>query len=578
MDPDRTYKGSSKGMEGWAVIQVLELLQKDGFEIERFAHDNDASTRKHILEIFPNAIEDLCISHGAKNFRDQVKAAAKQHKSLKGLGNKAFQWFHTAITMTREKFAGRELSDESVNDLTIRIENFAHHIAGNHEKCDHETKSKKEKPEIPTEDFKKLEDICKHFASKSKNYVSALHSNKLESLNSIIAKQVPKMYDFPKSYKANADAALIRASENVAVEQEYLSTHGHRNFDFVRRKLNIKQKVRAQNQQRRNTPMHKTLRKLQKSSKREKNKKTKQEKDAKVGYKEEVKCGCVKSLCKNARCGCKSSKNKCNENCACKGNCEYSKNFDKHNSEVVTIPDSEPPEIQSSQVETSLTSQIETPTQLVTLFQREYPEHLFSNKKYLQAFDANRLWSDTILNDYFAWLCNDNPAIHYVESFWKSATFFSPKSPNRKVLQKFLSEPNQTLIAPVHGHNHWSCLVFHHQGNRIVNAVHFDSFNKAHCKDMLPKAILIFKTAMKAACGSFVTMDISCINSVQQPDAISCGYYSCFFARNVVQNRSVFSTDLKQFSQYVKGIAPDHSNLQVAKKAMLLELKQIQKK
>lgn len=79
----RNYKGSARAMEGHGIAIAIHEIEEQGFEIVRFAHDNDASTRKHISNRFPNAIEDLCVGHGAKGFREKIIEASKEEP---------FQW------------------------------------------------------------------------------------------------------------------------------------------------------------------------------------------------------------------------------------------------------------------------------------------------------------------------------------------------------------------------------------------------------------------------------------------------------------------------------------------------------
>ena len=77
----RNYKRSVRAMEGHGVFIVVKEMKEQNFIIKRFAHDNDASTKKHILAQFPNAIEDLCVGHGAKGFREKIVEASKEFQS-----------------------------------------------------------------------------------------------------------------------------------------------------------------------------------------------------------------------------------------------------------------------------------------------------------------------------------------------------------------------------------------------------------------------------------------------------------------------------------------------------------------
>ena len=58
----KNYDGSSKGMEGFGVLEIMKEIQAAGFKVTKVLHDKDSSTMKNVMEIFEDVQEALCIS------------------------------------------------------------------------------------------------------------------------------------------------------------------------------------------------------------------------------------------------------------------------------------------------------------------------------------------------------------------------------------------------------------------------------------------------------------------------------------------------------------------------------------
>ncbi len=51
----RNYRSNSKSMEAFGVEQICSHLERDGFTLRRFSHDDDASSKNVIQYRFPCA-------------------------------------------------------------------------------------------------------------------------------------------------------------------------------------------------------------------------------------------------------------------------------------------------------------------------------------------------------------------------------------------------------------------------------------------------------------------------------------------------------------------------------------------
>jgi hypothetical protein len=226
----RLYAGSSKGMEGFGVLAFIKLLIEEGFTVDRFSHDNDATTKKHVMDAFPEAKEELCVCHAAKKFREHVIRASKKHKELRGYGPKAFQWLYYATMKTRDGFPDDPLCSEAVAQLRRRILHFSNHCRGDHnpEICSHK-QSERKKPIENAEAIKELDAICELFANRAEQYVSGSNNNRLESYHGAIGHQMPKFIDSPVLYGAHVDTSLLRSSQGNIFEHHFLvESAGHR--------------------------------------------------------------------------------------------------------------------------------------------------------------------------------------------------------------------------------------------------------------------------------------------------------------------------------------------------------------
>jgi hypothetical protein len=56
------YHGSSRGMEGWGVMQIMKELKQCGLKVKRLTHDKDASTFNNVLQVFEDVAENFCTS------------------------------------------------------------------------------------------------------------------------------------------------------------------------------------------------------------------------------------------------------------------------------------------------------------------------------------------------------------------------------------------------------------------------------------------------------------------------------------------------------------------------------------
>jgi hypothetical protein len=53
---DVNYSGSSKGLDGFGVMELIKILKAEKMSIRKSSHDNDATTRLIITKEFPNAL------------------------------------------------------------------------------------------------------------------------------------------------------------------------------------------------------------------------------------------------------------------------------------------------------------------------------------------------------------------------------------------------------------------------------------------------------------------------------------------------------------------------------------------
>lgn len=55
------------GMEGYGILQLMKELKSYGFIVDKVCHDHDASTIKHVKDVFEDVEESLCTSNILKH-------------------------------------------------------------------------------------------------------------------------------------------------------------------------------------------------------------------------------------------------------------------------------------------------------------------------------------------------------------------------------------------------------------------------------------------------------------------------------------------------------------------------------
>lgn len=48
-------------MEGFAVLQMMKGLEFSGFKVTTILHDKDSSTLRHVMDVFEDVTEALCL-------------------------------------------------------------------------------------------------------------------------------------------------------------------------------------------------------------------------------------------------------------------------------------------------------------------------------------------------------------------------------------------------------------------------------------------------------------------------------------------------------------------------------------
>lgn len=138
----RAYEGSSKSMEGFAVEVLMKDIKNNGFTVNSYVHDLDASTSFIITELFPKAYEERCIGHAAKNFRNKIIEGGKTYLHLAGYGDSAFRWILIAANMVKNmNLSQKEAIEQFKTSMEI--------LYTKHSKCSHAPKNSKKIP-VPT--------------------------------------------------------------------------------------------------------------------------------------------------------------------------------------------------------------------------------------------------------------------------------------------------------------------------------------------------------------------------------------------------------------------------------------------
>ena len=328
----QNYIGSAKAMEGTGVTQICELFQKENLQIANYAHDDDAQTRSVISKFFPQAKEDICIGHVAKNLRNTIKNLAKQskYKALKGFGQSAYRWLFISVKMVKKDIQnGKITSNEAIIELQKNIKLFINHACGDHSFCKHEAKKY---PKIPSSEIFSIEELNKiinQTAEKAASYIRGKTVNMVESCNSAIASICSKYFDWPTNYSFLVMCGALTFSEHSSVwKEEFLCQSGYKFSEYTKMELTKEKKRKKKDSERKQTEQYKTKKVQLKELKRQRNKVTNKEKKKDFTYKknEDViqKCHCKTDKngvnCTSNRCSCRNLK--CNFFCKCKGeNC-----------------------------------------------------------------------------------------------------------------------------------------------------------------------------------------------------------------------------------------------------------------
>ena len=125
---DENYKGSSKGMEGFGVLEIMKELKNDGITVSNILHDKDSSTLKHAMEVFHDVTEELCVGHGCKNFKKLLLKTGKKHPQLKMIATRMSK----ALRFCLKSCHG----DAEV--FKIEFNKRIQHYCNNHELCNWE--------------------------------------------------------------------------------------------------------------------------------------------------------------------------------------------------------------------------------------------------------------------------------------------------------------------------------------------------------------------------------------------------------------------------------------------------------
>ena len=122
------YEGSSKGMEGFGVQEIMKELKQDGITVVDVLHDKDSSTIKHVMEVFHDVKEELCVGHGCKNFKKMLLKQGKKHPQLKAIANRMSKAL---------RFCIRTCNGDTENFKT-EFNRRIQHYCNNHDLCNWE--------------------------------------------------------------------------------------------------------------------------------------------------------------------------------------------------------------------------------------------------------------------------------------------------------------------------------------------------------------------------------------------------------------------------------------------------------
>jgi len=82
---EKNFEGSSKSMEGYRVLRILEEMKKDDLVLQGVLHDDDASTISNARKVYsPQVKEYLDTNHYIKKQKKKLIALSKTVPDFEG--------------------------------------------------------------------------------------------------------------------------------------------------------------------------------------------------------------------------------------------------------------------------------------------------------------------------------------------------------------------------------------------------------------------------------------------------------------------------------------------------------------
>jgi len=255
------YWGTSRGMEGIGVKWIAESLKKAGLSIGSVSHDNDSSSMNNIRAVFPDAKEFLDVGHAAKNLKKKVIALAKSHPEIKGFGERVQRDFRSIV----KKYLGQP---EKIRDAIINMPN--HYQRKCTELCLHSADYVPSyKPLTSEETIASLTDTLQPYAERASQFSLGISSNTVESINKMIAMNVPKEKDFKKAYCGGANRAILMKNEGILNRLNVLKKIGLVYSKFTEQRLQQQDKRQQQDKERKRKEQYKEKKRENKLKKKE---------------------------------------------------------------------------------------------------------------------------------------------------------------------------------------------------------------------------------------------------------------------------------------------------------------------
>ena len=150
-------------------------------------------------------------------------------RRIKNIGFKENGWKSNFAELWGKRFKNAFTSNVTAakhdpQEYKRLMENSLKHWQGNHEACDH-----KEKPDyepLTMEEIQPLEKIFREYINKAFEYIEKRSMNRIESLNSVIAKYAPKRINFSRNYCWRADLAMLEVWFGSVIKIEILQRLG----------------------------------------------------------------------------------------------------------------------------------------------------------------------------------------------------------------------------------------------------------------------------------------------------------------------------------------------------------------